>query len=392
MFFNSDSEDACETFTPAVLNRPSVANYIVHESFTVDTQDHEDHTFCGVMFDVGCRGVADGGVPIEFMEIDAIAVRGDLGPLTVWTAPGGYARHPCAQEAWELVYERSHTPSNESYQRLELTRSIRLCSGESCGLYVHSKLPGDDAIVYDNCRGRVTYENEALRVLPGKAHLSCVPFGSQGMWGFGWRDRREFVGQISYGVSYVLWNPIDTVHERFPLDFRRAAKALLLCARRPTCPLYWLTDAVIFYILNMCRHDWFNKPAQRPAEQLQPRLQLGAQRNRAVWHASQSFVHRSLDANGSGSDSDWVDGRLVAAGTGSFSSSGSDSEGFDRRLVEDTSDEEVERAYVEVERAHCSGAHRAEPQATTLVPSHPAPILGHPQSGNPHDGSTLQHG
>ena len=26
-----------------------VANHTIHESFTADTRDHEDHTFCGVM-------------------------------------------------------------------------------------------------------------------------------------------------------------------------------------------------------------------------------------------------------------------------------------------------------------------------------------------------------
>jgi hypothetical protein len=28
---------------------------LVHEQFTVDTRDHEDHTFCGVMFDCHCE-------------------------------------------------------------------------------------------------------------------------------------------------------------------------------------------------------------------------------------------------------------------------------------------------------------------------------------------------
>ena len=28
------------------------ADYLVHDSYTVETEDHEDHTFNGVMFDV----------------------------------------------------------------------------------------------------------------------------------------------------------------------------------------------------------------------------------------------------------------------------------------------------------------------------------------------------
>jgi len=31
------------------LTRSAVADYDVHEQFQVDTQDNEDHTFCGIM-------------------------------------------------------------------------------------------------------------------------------------------------------------------------------------------------------------------------------------------------------------------------------------------------------------------------------------------------------
>lgn len=129
---------------------------------------------------------------------------------------------------------------------------------------MHSKLGGDDAIVYDNQRSRITYEDQALRVFPGLAHLSNRPFGRSGMWGFPWRESREFVGRVHYGVGYVLWNPVAEVHLWFPQDFRTAVKALLLCTRRQSSPLHCLQDEVIFYILNMCKHDWF-KPPQPPS-------------------------------------------------------------------------------------------------------------------------------
>ena len=32
-----------------VIPAVQVANHTVHESFTADTRDHEDHTFCGMM-------------------------------------------------------------------------------------------------------------------------------------------------------------------------------------------------------------------------------------------------------------------------------------------------------------------------------------------------------
>lgn len=251
-------EDSDEEYIPAVLRRPKVANHTVHESFTADTRDHEDHTFCGMMFDVQCKGPEEGGVPVECLVISTLAVRGDLGPLTVWTTKGSYQRKEHQQDKWDCLYEAEHPPSYEKYTPLRLRAPIRLLPGESCGLYVHSKLPGDDALVYDNQRAQVTHEDAVFRVLPGKAHLSNRPFGCQGMWGFPWRDRREFVGRICYGVRYVLWNPVTEIHHRFPPGFKQAVWTILLCARKPESPFYWLHDEVLFYIFNLCKYDWFS--------------------------------------------------------------------------------------------------------------------------------------
>jgi len=197
-------------------------------------------------------------VPLEFLRIDAISVRGDLGPISVWTVPGTFKGKEHSQKLWNLVYEREHPPSRDNYQVLELVTPIQLKPGESYGVYVHSKLPGDEGIVYDNQRANVTYEDRVLRVLPGMAHLSNRPFGRHGMWGFPWRNNREFVGRFSYGINYTLWNPVNEVHQRFPPEFRQAVMICLLCARRSDSPLHGLQDEVIFYIFNMCKHDWFS--------------------------------------------------------------------------------------------------------------------------------------
>jgi len=39
----------------AALTRPTAADAIIHESFEAKTQDHEDHTFSGVMFGTRSR-------------------------------------------------------------------------------------------------------------------------------------------------------------------------------------------------------------------------------------------------------------------------------------------------------------------------------------------------
>ena len=53
----------------ATLDRSRVANDLVHTNVTVETKDHEDHTFAGIMFDVKVKI----GMPIDYLEIQAIS-------------------------------------------------------------------------------------------------------------------------------------------------------------------------------------------------------------------------------------------------------------------------------------------------------------------------------
>lgn len=75
-------------------------------------------------------------------------------------------------------------------------------------------------------------------------------------WGNSWRDRREFVGRLAYGTVYKLWNP--EVHPKFGGSFQEGARALLMCQRRFESPWSILPDECVYYVLNMCRWDWFN--------------------------------------------------------------------------------------------------------------------------------------
>lgn len=260
MFEGSDSDsEPEEQSVPVPINQPEAANHIVSESFTVETSDHGDHRFCGVMFDVCSVGAdEEEGIPITFLQINSLSVRGDLGHITVWASPGGFRGHEHKKDHWEMVYEKSHAPSRMNFQCLQLDRPIHILPGETCGMYVHSKLGGDGSIAYDNQRDRVTYQDSLLRVLPGLARLNNKPFGRRSMWDTAWRDNREFVGRISYGVAYVPWNPVRELHWRFPPEFRNMVWCLLLCTRRKESPFYWLPDEVVFHMLNMCKHDWFS--------------------------------------------------------------------------------------------------------------------------------------
>ena len=94
----------------------SVADDLVHEKFVCDTRDHEDHTFCGVMFDVECDTI----FPADYIELSSVSVRGDLGPLTVWQTPDSFHSKHEDQSTWKLIYEGTHDPSPEvgNYDRL----------------------------------------------------------------------------------------------------------------------------------------------------------------------------------------------------------------------------------------------------------------------------------
>ena len=51
-----------------------MANYTTHESFEAEMLDHEDHTFCGIMFDLSCESQ----LPVDYIEISEIWVVEDL--------------------------------------------------------------------------------------------------------------------------------------------------------------------------------------------------------------------------------------------------------------------------------------------------------------------------
>lgn len=150
-------------------------------------------------------------------------------------------------------------PSFRQYRDLDLSANpIILKPGEIRGIYIHSTHESDQALVYDNQEHVKTHDDNFITVLPGRAHVSTEVFGTRPIWGWGnaWRDNREFVGKISYGVVYKLWNPSE--HLSFGKQFRRLTTELLMCQRRWESPFSMLSDDCIFYILNMCRWDWMN--------------------------------------------------------------------------------------------------------------------------------------
>jgi hypothetical protein len=180
------------------------------------------------MFPVKCKDL----LPIDHLVIKSVSVRGRLGPLTVWvsnneetsvdlpsvsTAAGRHSnrRHGNSNNnapdpfsnrlqverqeennrteisidlhpsAWTKLYEKTHGSSKREYVELVLDHPIRLKPGETRVVYIHSNLPGDEAIVYDNSYYGTTskrFEDDKLAILTGRAHVSTRVFGQEPIW------------------------------------------------------------------------------------------------------------------------------------------------------------------------------------------------------------------
>ena len=251
----SSSADAAEELgtPPRLLRLQSAADYTVDESYeTPVINNHEDHTFSGIMFDIIVKDL----LPVQYLELSQVWVRGALGNLTVWMTEGSHERVFDQPDRWHNIFEGTRDPSS-TLVPLEIDPPLCLPAGQVIGLYVHSTRPGDQSIVYDNQRHQISHEDHFIQVTSGCAHLVPRPFDSRGNWGWGWRPKREFVGKVSYGIKYLLWKPEQTVHSRFPVSFERAITTVMCCARRAESPLSILPPEVVFFIINMCSWNWF---------------------------------------------------------------------------------------------------------------------------------------
>ena len=94
-------------------------------------------------------------------------MRGELGPITIWTTEKTFCQKHESKDQWTLVYNKVVPQSFNELRALPLDIPIRLNPGESRGLYVHSSTPGDSQIVYDNQRTDVTHRDDLIEILPG---------------------------------------------------------------------------------------------------------------------------------------------------------------------------------------------------------------------------------
>jgi len=174
-------------------------------------------------------------------------------------------------EKWNLHFD-SHIDGDYTYDpnkpkkfhALDLNPPVTIRPGRRKSFYIHSASPSDDGIVYDNFLKNgseyddgITYGGKYINIYSAIAHLQSVPFSARPRWAGNppFRLDRAFVGRLTYGVRFLLWNPWN--HQLFSNEFRRTVKTLLLCQRRSESNLSWFGDDILFYIINFFGHKWF---------------------------------------------------------------------------------------------------------------------------------------
>lgn len=169
------------------------SSYIQSGEFQLRTRDDDDHTFYGIVFNVELTG----RVPVEWLEVLGVSVRGTLGVVKVFTAEGGYEPRPMVPREglvvrrvpsplkppheWRLRYAGVLPPSPREPYELIFREPSRLTPGagtDVLGIYVHAQHA--DGVVYNNQRHRgVTLEDAHVRILSGVAHTGETPCGTR---------------------------------------------------------------------------------------------------------------------------------------------------------------------------------------------------------------------
>lgn len=114
----------------------------------------------GIMFPIRAKAI----LPVDRIIIESVAVRGQLGDLSVWISnascggnasasmdptparTGVSASFRLTSKYWTKVYQRKHKASPRTYTTLDLSAAAEhlvLFPGQVRMIYVHSTLPND---------------------------------------------------------------------------------------------------------------------------------------------------------------------------------------------------------------------------------------------------------
>lgn len=213
------------------------------------TEDHEDHSFYGIMFDLEVKT----GVPISALCVDSISVRGDLGDITVFHAPKPHNDIYSEAGEWSKITTVSLAPSLHFPSEIKFPHAISLRPGSRTSFFVFSS-NRSNGIVYDEERNPVTFENSLLKIYSGLATTSNMLFCALEEPWWPWRPHREFVGKLGYSATFASFRPITQVARKFSKEFLNCAKTFVMAMKKKKA----LDVDMIYSVLNMISFDWFH--------------------------------------------------------------------------------------------------------------------------------------
>jgi hypothetical protein len=68
-------------------------------------------------------------LPFEYIEITSVWLRGKLGPISIWSTPGGFRGKHEDESEWQKNYDKAHGPSL-ALAEMKLSLPIRLAPNE----------------------------------------------------------------------------------------------------------------------------------------------------------------------------------------------------------------------------------------------------------------------
>ena len=67
---------------------------------------------------------AKSALPVDFIQVTSLSVRGALGQLTVWVTPDSWTGKQEKKEAWTKVFDGNHQPSLWELKPLQVRRVL----------------------------------------------------------------------------------------------------------------------------------------------------------------------------------------------------------------------------------------------------------------------------
>ena len=263
----AEAERALPALPP--LNEEAVSCQLATRVPPLDT-NRGAHSFAGVVFDVHACSERE-------VMVTSVHIAGMLGLVRIYargctwhdddeeterrTVFTGWGHHYELNPAgYELVHEEQLPPSWNAAREVRLQRPVRILPHHTRALYVHSNLPDDLGIQYQEYRGtEVVADDGCVRMLKGLGFTGEVPFDQRRGW---YRQDRGPAGGLSYTAQPVYWSMAK--HASFPVQLQQLVRTMLSVHAQPESTLHVLPQHLLLHILQRLRWDWAVLEGEEP--------------------------------------------------------------------------------------------------------------------------------